>query len=75
VNIVSIPFILFKKLSFLNSIFDIAFLFNQKKTAAKGHRILIESYGDVASSIKVYEYWFRRFRNGDFNVNDKVSSG
>ena len=29
--------------------------FNQKKTA-EGHRILIETYSNVASSIKTYEY-------------------
>jgi len=49
--------------------------FNQKKTAAESHRILIETYGDVAPSIKTCEYWFRRFKSGDFNVNDEVRSG
>jgi len=36
---------------------------------------LIETYGDVAPSIKTCEYWFRQFKNGDFNVNDKDCSG
>ncbi|KYQ52318.1 hypothetical protein ALC60_08584, partial [Trachymyrmex zeteki] len=31
-------------------------------------------YGDVAPSIKTREYWFRRFKSGDFNVNDKDRS-
>ncbi|KYN17323.1 hypothetical protein ALC57_10398, partial [Trachymyrmex cornetzi] len=37
------------------------------------HRILIVTCGDVAPSITTYEYWFCRFKNSDFNVNDKCS--
>ncbi|EFN83786.1 hypothetical protein EAI_16388, partial [Harpegnathos saltator] len=44
--------------------------FNQKKTADEDHRILTETYGDVAPSIKTCEYWFRRFESGDFNVDE-----
>ena len=39
--------------------------------AAEGHRTLIETYGDVAPSITICEYWLCRFKNSDFNINDK----
>jgi len=45
-----------------------------KETVAEGHRILIETYDDIASSIKTCEYWFRRFKSSNFNVNDKDCS-
>ena len=38
-------------------------------------RILIETYDGVSPSIKICEYWFRRFKSGDFNVSDKDRSG
>ncbi|EFN80852.1 hypothetical protein EAI_11882, partial [Harpegnathos saltator] len=43
------------------------FCFDQQKTAAEGHRILIETYGDVALSSKTCECWFRRLKSDDFN--------
>jgi len=36
---------------------------------------VIETYDNVASSIKTCKYWFRQFKSGDFNVNDKNRSG
>ena len=38
------------------------FLFNSKKSAAESHRLLPETYGDYTPSIKMREYWFRRFK-------------
>jgi len=47
--------------------------FNQKKTMAENHRILIETYGNIVPSIKTCEYWFRLQLKNDFN--DKDCSG
>ena len=47
------------------------FFFNSKKRAAESHRLLSETYGDHTPSIKMCEYWFRRFKSGDFDTEDK----
>lgn len=44
------------------------FLFNQKKKAAESQRLLVETYGEHAPSIRTCETWFRQFKSGDFNV-------
>ncbi|KAG5318754.1 MOS1T transposase, partial [Pseudoatta argentina] len=41
----------------------------QKKSAAEAHRILVQTYGDNARD------WFRRFKNNDFQLEDKERSG
>lgn len=30
-----------------------------------------EAYGKHAPPIKIYEYWFRCFKSGDFDISDK----
>ncbi|UYV75017.1 hypothetical protein LAZ67_12002115 [Cordylochernes scorpioides] len=45
------------------------------KCAADGHRLLCEAYGEDALSIKACEYWFRRFKSGDFDTRDKERGG
>ena len=50
------------------------FCFKWKKTAAEAHRMLVEVYGDSAPSNKTCREWFRRFKNGNFDVEDKESS-
>ena len=47
------------------------FLFSQKKTASESHRILVETYGDLAPTVQTCERWFHRFKSSDFNVIDK----
>lgn len=47
------------------------FLFDQKKSAAEAHRILCETYADSAPSKSTCEFWFRRFKTGNFEVEDK----
>lgn len=42
-----------------------------KKIAAESHRLLLETYSDYTISIKTCEYWFRRFKSGDFDTCDK----
>lgn len=51
------------------------FCFNLKKSAADGHRLLREAYGEHAPSIKACEYWFRRFKSGNFDISDKERIG
>jgi len=47
------------------------FFFNSKKSAAESHQLLLETYGDYTPSIKTCEYWFRRFKSGNFDTEDK----
>ncbi|UYV72202.1 SETMAR [Cordylochernes scorpioides] len=46
-----------------------------KKSAADGHRLLCGAYGEHALSIKACEYWFRRFKSGDFDTREKERGG
>jgi len=48
--------------------------FNKKKTTVDSHRKFVKTYGE-SSPIKTCEYWFRRFRSGNFDVSDKEHSG
>ncbi|KAG5310810.1 MOS1T transposase, partial [Pseudoatta argentina] len=49
--------------------------FIQKKSAAEAHRILVQTYGDDALSDTTCRDWFRRFKNNDFELEDKERSG
>lgn len=51
------------------------FLFHLNKKATIGHRKLEEAYGEGAPSIKTCQDWYRRFKNGDFNLEDKERPG
>ena len=51
------------------------FFFNWKKSAAEAHRSLVEVYGESAPSDKSCREWFRRFKNGDFSIEDKERPG
>jgi len=51
------------------------FCFNLKKTAAESHRLLVEAYGEHALSEPSCREWFRRFKSGDFSVEDKERPG
>ena len=44
------------------------FFFHSKKTAAEAHRELPKVYGDAALSETTCRDWFRRFKDGDFDV-------
>ena len=37
--------------------------------------MLVEVYGDTAPTDKSCREWFRRFKDGDFSVEDKPRSG
>ncbi|KAG5317142.1 MOS1T transposase, partial [Pseudoatta argentina] len=49
--------------------------FIQKKSAAEAHRSLVQTYGDNALSDTTCRDWFRRFKNNDFELEDKERSG
>ncbi|KAG5319288.1 MOS1T transposase, partial [Pseudoatta argentina] len=49
--------------------------FIQKKSAAEAHRILVQTYDDNALSDTTCRDWFRRFKNNDFQLEDKERSG
>ena len=50
------------------------YFFNLKKSAAETHRLLVEAYGDAVLSERSCE-WFQKFKNGEFDVEDKECSG
>lgn len=49
--------------------------FNQSKSAAESYRLLVATYGPQTVSISTCEFWFRRFRRGEFNVEDRDRPG
>ncbi|KAG5312025.1 SETMR methyltransferase, partial [Pseudoatta argentina] len=49
--------------------------FNMNKSAAEAPRILDQTYGDNALSDTTCRDWFRRFKNNDFELEDKERSG
>ena len=46
-----------------------------KKSAAEAHRMLSNVYDEAAISERTCREWFQRFKNGDFDVEDRHSSG
>ena len=53
----------------------VVYCFNWKKSVAEAQRMLVEVYGDNAPTDKSCREWFRRFKNGDFRVEDKPRCG
>ena len=51
------------------------FFFHSKKTATEVHRELQKVYGDSALSKITCCDWFRRFKDGDFDVDDRPRGG
>ncbi|KAG5319822.1 MOS1T transposase, partial [Pseudoatta argentina] len=45
-----------------------------KKSAAEAHRLLVEAYGEAALSERSCRKWFQKFKNGEFDVEDKKRS-
>ena len=48
------------------------YFFNLKKSA-EAHRLLVEAY--AALSERSCREWFQKFKNGEFDVEDKVAEG
>ena len=51
------------------------YFFNFKKPAAEAHRLLVETYGEAASSERSCREWFQNFKNGGFDIEDQERSG
>ena len=51
------------------------FFFHSKKTAAEAHRELRKVYGDAALSKTMCRDWPRRFKDVDFDVDDRPREG
>ena len=51
------------------------FCFNMKKSTAETHRMLSNTYGEADISERMCHEWFQRFKNGDFDVEDRQSGG
>nr|QXJ78550.1 putative DD34D transposase [Kaburagia rhusicola] len=51
------------------------FFFNSKKSAAEAHRMLSDTYGEAVVSEKTCREWFQRFKNGDYDVEDRHGGG
>ena len=49
--------------------------FNLKKYAAEAHQLLVETYGEAALSERSCRGWFRKFKKGEFDIEDKERSG
>ncbi|GFT92622.1 mariner Mos1 transposase [Trichonephila clavipes] len=46
-----------------------------KKSTAEAHRMLSNTYGRAAISERTCREWFRRFKNGDFEVENQHGGG
>lgn len=51
------------------------FCFNLRKSAAEAHRLMVEAYGEHGLSEPSCREWFRRFKTGDFSVQEKERAG
>jgi len=51
------------------------YFFNLKKSAAEAHRLLVETCDDTALSERNCREWFQKFKNGEFDVEDKERNG
>ena len=48
--------------------------FNLKKSAAKGHGLLVETYDEAALSERSWSERFQKFKNEEFDIEDKKRS-
>ncbi|EGI67886.1 Mariner Mos1 transposase, partial [Acromyrmex echinatior] len=51
------------------------FCFNMKKSVTEAHRMLPNTYDEAAISERTCREWFQRFKNDDFDVEDRHSGG
>ena len=51
------------------------YFFSLKKSAAEAHRLLVETYDEAALSERSCREWFQKFKNGEFDIEDKAHSG
>ena len=53
---------------------NLIYFFNLKKSAAEAHQLLAETYGEAALNEKSCREWFQKFKNGEFDNEDKECS-
>ena len=51
------------------------YFFDLKKSAAEAHPLLVETYVEATLSERSYREWFQKFKNGEFDIEDKERSG
>ena len=51
------------------------YFLNVKKSAAEAHRFLVETYGEAVLCERSCCEWFQKFKNGEFDIEDKECSG
>ena len=50
------------------------YFFSLKKSAAETHRLFVETYGVAALNERSCRQWFQKFKNGEFDIEDKERS-
>ena len=51
------------------------YFFNLQKSAIEAHRFLVETYGKAALCERRYRECFKKFKEGEFDIEDKERSG
>ena len=51
------------------------YFFNLKKSAAEAHRLLVETYSEAVLSERSCREWFKKFKNGEFDIESKERNG
>ena len=51
------------------------YFFNSKKSAAEAYRLLVKTYSEATLSEGRFREWFQKFKNDEFNIEDKERSG
>ncbi|VVC25899.1 Transposase, type 1 [Cinara cedri] len=51
------------------------FAFHSKKNAAQARRMIVETYGERCISERTCREWFHKFKNGEYDVEDKERPG
>ena len=51
------------------------YFFNLMKSAAEAHRLLVETYRKAALNERSCREWFQKFKNSEFDIEDKERSG
>lgn len=51
------------------------FAFNRRLKATEAAREICEVYGEEAMPVRTAQYWFKRFKDGNFDIKDAARSG
>ena len=58
-----------------NLLESMLFCIHLKKSASGCHRLLVEAYSNHIPKVQTVENWYRRFKNGDFDLENKERLG